>query len=308
MAPLVQKPNCAQNVVGALDGGHPPDPADGESIRRRCRARRGARRPARRPPCARRARCRAARPQSCDGRRDADRDELVAHLGADGDRGHRSRARGRARSSRYASLLRRAEVALERVAVERVDDDRGARRARRGGRPPADRAGLGGVRVEHVRALLSDQPREVTDGRRIARAARPRAAAPGIDSTSIPRCSATKAIDASPSEISPAASVVDVAARREALGEIGDVERRAAHVEAGDHAQHANRFVGSEHGRLRYRPLRADVHCCGAAEGIVLGVAGGARVDARRLSGGGGARRPGADAARAEGRRRRSRR
>ena len=84
-----------------------------------------------------------------------------------------------------------------------------------------------------------------------------------------------------------------VPARREPLGEIGDVERRSADVEAGDHAQHADRFVCSEHGRVRYRPLRADVHCCGAAEGIVLGVARGARVDARRLSGGGRARRAG---------------
>ena len=210
-------------------------------------------------------------------------------------------ARERALDQPVRLLLRRAEVALQRMAVERVDDDRRARRAGEAGGDAPDRARLGGMRVEDMRALLSDQLDEPPDGadiaerRDLALQLRNR---PHLDAALLGdeghRCLALGDLAGRERRRVPA--------RREPLGEIRDVERRAAHVEAGDHAQHADRFVGSEHGRLRYRPLRADVHCCGAAEGIVLGVAGGARVDARRLSGGGGARRPGADAARAEGR------
>ncbi len=51
-----------------------------------------------------------------------------------------------------------AEVAAEHVAVERVDDDRRPAAAGEERRDAADRAGLGGVRVQDRRPLGTDDP------------------------------------------------------------------------------------------------------------------------------------------------------
>ena len=75
---------------------------------------------------------------NCSARRDAERDEVVAHLRADGDEARR-RAREPPLDRRgSAAVASRAEVAAQDVAVEGVDDDRRPRvageRARRPGR------------------------------------------------------------------------------------------------------------------------------------------------------------------------------
>ena len=100
------------------------------------------------------------------------------------------------------------EVAVERMSVEGVDDDRGAVAAREPGGHSADRARLRRVSVKHVRSIVADQVGQPADGPGVGFAARPLAGAPGSTLISIPRRSATKAMDASPSEIAPAASVV----------------------------------------------------------------------------------------------------
>ncbi len=196
-----------QHVVRALDGGHPADPADDEAVVR----------DAEQPPCPRAGAAVAADPlleldpEADDDeplrRRDAEPDEVVAHLRAHGD--ERVGAAGeQALEQPEAALLQRAEVAAQDVAVERVDDDRPRRDARRGARRPGrplrpSRCACAGC----AGAARRISPRAGT--RRPGRgAARSRGAAARRRATSTPSPSATNAIDSSPRASSPATSVV----------------------------------------------------------------------------------------------------
>src|SRR5437867_4286911 len=122
-AALAQRSKREQNVVGALDAGHPADPADGERVGR---------------DTEHAARLVAAvlldahavaelDPQADDRelltRSDAEAYEVVAHLGRDGD--ERRRHPGEpALEQRERVRAQRPEVAAQDVSVKRVDDDR----------------------------------------------------------------------------------------------------------------------------------------------------------------------------------------
>ena len=135
--------NCEQHVVDALDGGHAADPADDEAVRRDAEQRRAQ--PCASPSSDPTTLAASVDPEADDrellGRRDAKRDEVVAHLGADGDQPVVA-CEPPARAGGRASVRSRAEVAAQDVAVEGVHDDRRPRvageRARRAGRscPP----------------------------------------------------------------------------------------------------------------------------------------------------------------------------
>ena len=171
------------------------------------------------------------------------------HLGADGDE-RIGLARERALDQAVRLLLRRSEVALQRMAVERVDDDRRARwageaRPRRAPPCPPWRYACGGRA-----GAPAGSARRAAGRRRRRGGGTPRAAAPG---STAPRCRVARRRRPSrprPGDLAGREGRL-VPARREPLGQIRDVERRAAHVEAGDHTQHANRFVCSEHERER---------------------------------------------------------
>src|SRR5207244_11476437 len=91
-------------------------------------------------------------------RRDAERDEVVPHLWADGDEGGR-RPGQQALEQAKPCGARGVEVAPEDMAVEGVDDDRGTRAAREEGGEATDGTGLRGMRVEDLRPLAADQTR-----------------------------------------------------------------------------------------------------------------------------------------------------
>ena len=137
-------------------------------------------------------------------------------------------------------MRQRAEVAAQHVAVEGVHDDRRPRVAGEQRGDAADRAGLRGVRVQDVRPLARGSA--ARGGRsasrsRIGEISRCRC---GIVTTWTPSSSATYAIDCSPRATRAGDERRLVAALVEARGQVGDVQRRPAHVQAGDHAQDAD--------------------------------------------------------------------
>ena len=91
-------------------------------------------------------------------RRDAERDEVVAHLGAHRDERRRRGGEAPLEHPEEAGADG-AEVAAQDVAVEGVHDDRRPCVTREQRRRAADGAGLRGVRVEDVRPQPADQPR-----------------------------------------------------------------------------------------------------------------------------------------------------
>ena len=171
-------------------------------------------------------------------RRDAELDELVPHLRAHRDQGVRD-ARERPLHLAEERCPGRAEVPLEHVPVERVQDDRGPRAPGQQRRRAADRAGLRRVRVQDVRPLLADDLREpldragvVAEGHlalHLGDAHDPDAETLGDEGHRI--LAAREA---------PSHERRVVPARLEARREVGDVDRRAAHVEARDDAQDAD--------------------------------------------------------------------
>ena len=150
----VQEPlEGEQDVVRALDGGHAADPADREAL-----VGDAHHPPGPLPRLRRRVDALLELDAEADDRellprRDAERDEVVTHLRADGDE---RRRRGREAPLEHAEEAGAdgAEVAAEDVAVERVDDDRRPRVAGEQRCRAADGAGLRRVRVEDVRAEL----------------------------------------------------------------------------------------------------------------------------------------------------------
>ena len=123
---------------------------------------------------------------------------------------------------------------------------------------PADRAGLGGVGVQDVRSLLADDPGEPEGGDQVVhrrdlamqvqagRSPAPRA--PPLRRPSILRRRRRRRPRAS--SRSPAH-----AGRRE----IGDVERRSAHVQPGDHPENADGLGGGELHGAGYAPRNSIV-------------------------------------------------
>ena len=140
------------------------------------------------------------------GATDAELDEIVADLGADGDE-RIGLAREPPLDDAGTHAASPGRSSREGVAVEGVDDDRGPRRPGEpgGGRPTAPALAV---------CVWRMCGRTCGSARRGWRTAVASASgetsrwSPGTGRTSMPRCSATNAIDPSPSEISPAASVV----------------------------------------------------------------------------------------------------
>ena len=176
--------------------------------------------------------------ENFDSGRDAQPDELVADLGADGDQ-----AVGRAGEDRLDRAeherARPPEVAAEDVPVERVHHDGSARPGEQRGSAP-DGAGLGGVRVDDVRLDPPDDPRQpprgdgIADGRELAgEAGQPDDLDAGAIGDEGHRRLAAPDLPGDERGL--------VAALREAAGEVRDVECGSSHVEPRDHAQDTGR-------------------------------------------------------------------
>ena len=168
-------------------------------------------------------------------RRDAVLDELVPHL-----RAHRDQDVGLSREDALDLAEERrasgAEVALQDVAVERVDDDRRPAAACGHGRGARERPGLRGVRVEDVRPLLPHDRCEPPDGLRVVQE---RDLA--LDLRDVDDVHAEPLGDVRHRVLAAREAARDegrvVPARLEPGGEARDVDRRAAHVQPGDDAE-----------------------------------------------------------------------
>ena len=164
-AAIVQQADGTEDVGGLLRRGHARNPPDREARRRdaeRCAelsTTLGSLHPLRELD---------PEPDDCEPRRwrDADCDELVPHLRADGDESV-GIAREAALDPPVGALAKRVEFAQQHVTVEGVDDDRWTRIAHEAGREPARRARLCGVGVEHVRSLSPDQLPKPPDGAQV---------------------------------------------------------------------------------------------------------------------------------------------
>jgi hypothetical protein len=122
------------------------------------------------------------------------------------------------------------------VAVERVDDDRRLPRARQASSYATDGARFCRVGVKDLRALLSDQPGE--SDRRHQVTQRRDLPAELVDPYYL---DAPRVGDEGHRVLSPGERARDqgrvVAALPQALRQVGDMQRRAAHVEPGNDAQ-----------------------------------------------------------------------
>ena len=204
-AVVAQAPEGEEHVVGPLDRGHPADPADDEAVVGDADSARLSRRPS-----VRRDALVELDPEADDdeplGRRDPERDQVVADLRADGDqrvvprasqRSSRRKTRvGTGRSSRAARGRGRC---ARRSAAVTAGEQRG---------DAADRARLGGVRVQDVRALAAGSAARGARSRARSRTGEISRWSCRSGSTWTPRSSATNAIDSSPRATMPATSVV----------------------------------------------------------------------------------------------------
>ena len=231
--------HALEHVVGALDARHPAHPADHEPLRRdpepRARGRTGH---LRLHPLA------ELDSQADDAellrRRDPERDEVVAHLRADRDEpGRHPRQQPLEQAKRLR--LERAEVPVEDMAVERVDDDRrpGGAGEERGQTP--HRARLRRMRVQDLRPLLADQAGEPEHRKRVPDRrdlARERVELDDLDAELLCHVG-HRALTARERAGDESRLVASLGKPRR---EVGDVERGAAHVQARDHAQDADRL------------------------------------------------------------------
>ena len=175
------------------------------------------------------------------GRRNAETDQIVTHLRAHGDQCRRAGGEP-ALEQTEEQRANRAEVTAEDVAVERVDDDRGSPGAGKPRGNSPDRSGLCRVRVQDLRALLSDQPRqpdrrgEIPDRRDLA-----------AELVDVDDLHAVRVGDEGHRVLAARERAGDecrlIATLPQALGEIGDVQRRPAHVQPGDDAQDLYRLL-----------------------------------------------------------------
>ncbi len=171
-------------------------------------------------------------------RRDSELDELVPHLRADRDE-HVGGPRERPLHLPEERGAPRAEVALEDMPVKRVQDDRRTGAAGEEGGGASDGSRFRRVRVQDVGTFAADQLGDPQDRARVVQH--------GDLALEL-----GDAHDGNPQSLgqerhrvlAPRERACDegrvVAARLEARGEVGDVDRRPAHVEARDHPQDAN--------------------------------------------------------------------
>ena len=193
-----------QKIVGPLHRRHPAEPADDELPFRDAVA----------APDLDRVAVEADTrleldPEADDGeplaRRDVERNQLVPHLGADGDQPVRGAGEERldgAEDERPAG----AEVAAEHVTVERVHDHRATRPASSAAVRPTAPALAVCVWTTSGRSLrIRRASLNAASASRTGDSSRDR---PGSVTISTPACSATNDIDASPRATSPATRVV----------------------------------------------------------------------------------------------------
>ncbi len=238
-AAFAQSSDALEHVVGALDARHPPDPADHEPIRRDPEPRARGRTGHLGLHALAELDSQADDAELLSGR-NPERDEVVAHLRADRDEpGRHPRQQPLEQAKRLR--LERAEVAVEDMAVKRVDDDRRPGGACEERRHTPHRARLRRMRVQDLRPLLADQAgkskhrKRVPDRRDLPRQ---RVELDDLDAELLRhiRHRALAARERAGDERRLVASL------REPRREVGDVERRAAHVQARDHAQDADRL------------------------------------------------------------------
>src|SRR5438128_1292027 len=244
-ATLQQSLEAVQHVVGALDGGHPADPADGEP---------GGLDPEV-APCLRPAVRSGADalaeldPQADDdellGRRDAQCHEVVAHLRADGDE-HGRVAGEPPLEPPEESRPERPEVPVQDVPVERVHDDRGTGPpGEQRGHPP-DRAGLRRVRVQDLRPLAADERSKPQRRGQIANRRDLAAELRNADDVDMETFGDERHRVLAPGERARHEGRV-VAALPQACGQVGDVQGGPAHVEPRDDAQDLRRLAFRAH-------------------------------------------------------------
>jgi hypothetical protein len=122
-----------------------------------------------------------------------------------------------------------------------MDDDRRPCVTREQRRQPADRAGLGRVCVEDLRTLQPDQPREPHDGECVSQRRDLPVQLRDRDHLH-PKLLGDERHRLLAAREATGDEGRDVAPLAEARSEIRDVERRPAHVEAGDDAHDPDRF------------------------------------------------------------------
>ena len=207
-AALAQQRERAEDVVGALHAGHPPDPADDEAVVA------DAHHPARLGPrllALSDTRALELDPEADDrelrGGGDAERDELVAHLGADRDQrvGDAREASARAAGRRTSRSGRSTRAARGRGTCARRSAGARGRRAAPPTRPTAPAFAVCVCRIVGRSARIIRASRMVASRSRTGEISRCRC---GIVTTWTPRLSATYAIDCSPWPTVPATSVV----------------------------------------------------------------------------------------------------
>ena len=252
-----------EHVRQALDRGHPADPADDERVlgdaeqpaelrRRRRRRRRSA--------ASRSIPSRITLNFSAGATPSSTRSSRTSGLTATSRVVTRARLRSTSRNPRCAPG-RSSRAARGRGRCGRRSA--AARRPRARAAPP-DRSRLGGMRVEDVRphSRISSHDRLHRERVETGESSRWRCS---TCPTSTPSSSATNDIEPSPRASAPAPSVVCVAARLEAPSQVGDVQSRAAHVQARDQAQDADRVVSAIAGQprsasaVRRRPSSSEI-------------------------------------------------
>ena len=269
---LAEERERAQDDVRALHARHAPRPADEEALVADAHH-----------PAGLGARLRALGhaaleldPEADDrelrGGRDAEGDELVAHLRADGDE-RVGDAREHPLEHPEDERPEPAEVPAQHVAVERVHDDRRARaageqRSRRGRPRRPSRCACAGSSARSARIIRAR--RMVASRSCTGEISRCRC---GIVTTWTPRLVG----DVGHRLLAVADRAGDerrvVAALGEALGQVRDVERGPAHVQPRDHAEDADRGQ-TRNSAVRRRPSSSPT----------------VRLPAERLAGGGDVR------------------
>ena len=188
-------------------------------------------------------------------RRDAERDEVVAHLGADRDeRGRDARERtARARGRRASGTGRSSRAARGRgTCARRSAAARRPRAAPRAGRPRRpSRCACAGCAA--ARARISRASRDTASRSRTRRDLAVQVAERHDVDARAPRRRTTIELLAARERSRRRASSRSRASARP-CGQVGDVQRRPAHVQAGDHAQDRDRLSQGAASAVRRRP------------------------------------------------------
>ena len=253
---LASRREGGEHVREALDRGHAADPADHEGVS-------GI---AEEPP-----QRRARRPSPSAMRSvevDPEPDDLNCSGGATPSSTRSSRTSGLTATSRVVVPRERSfdlrvdgrpsrvEVAAQDVPVEGVHDDRRPASPASSGGGAADRACLRGVGVEDVRADAPDQPHDGGDRERVEDRRDFTVQVRDVDDLD-PELVRDERHRALASRQRARAEGGRVSALVEAAGEVGDVQRGAAHVEPRDQPEDANlgsSAIRSDVAAVRRRP------------------------------------------------------